>query len=111
MSQKKDTWNNSITENAPSKSQDVRTLYDGFSSQYNTAVGSWGYNAPELAADYLLRGVPLDASILDAGCGTGLTGAALARRGFSHITGSDLSPGSIEIAKETEHYNSCTFSI
>ncbi|MFK8030073.1 MAG: class I SAM-dependent methyltransferase [Gammaproteobacteria bacterium] len=97
-------WDSSITDLAPSDPNDVRVLYNEFSSDYNTTLATWGYRAPNVVADYLAQHVATDAPVLDAGCGTGLTGTALAKRGFSDIIGSDLSPDSIAIARETGCY-------
>jgi 2-polyprenyl-3-methyl-5-hydroxy-6-metoxy-1,4-benzoquinol methylase len=41
---------------------------------------------------YFFRGIPKDARILEAGCGSGWLGVELARRGFTHYTGIDLRP-------------------
>ena len=53
----------------------------------------WGYAAPQACADALARHVPDRAArVLDAGAGTGLVGAHLARRhGFSRLCAVDLS--------------------
>jgi SAM-dependent methyltransferase len=42
--------------------------------------------------------------ILDAGCGTGLTGVALASQGATIIDGIDLSPGMLRAAERTGKY-------
>ena len=44
--------------------------------------------------------VPLDAAILDLGCGNGVTCLHLLGEGFSDVTGVDYSPGAIELAKK-----------
>lgn len=43
--------------------------------------------------------------VLDAGCGTGLTGLALRHKGFSDIEGFDLSPQMVELAARTGVYS------
>ena len=51
-----------------------------------------GYKAPEDAvAGFLELGLPQDARILDAGCGTGMVGLLLHAAGYTHIDGADLS--------------------
>jgi len=57
-----------------------------------------------VAAETVLRAAGVDGEILDAGCGTGLVGVALAERGARSIDGVDLSPGMIAKAKETGVY-------
>lgn len=77
--------------------------YDEWAAAYDADVESEGYIAPELASDYVLKhlsGISMaDARVLDAGCGTGLVGRHLARRGARHIDGVDLSPGMLDVAR------------
>ena len=86
----------------------VRHLFDQFSADYDARmIGQLGYGAPQILrslADLigLLYRDPL--SILDLGCGTGLSGAAfydLAVR----LDGIDLSPAMVEKAKARGIYN------
>ena len=42
--------------------------------------------------------------VLDLGCGTGLVGNALAKRGFKNIVGFDISPKMLEQAKQKAVY-------
>jgi predicted TPR repeat methyltransferase len=63
-----------------------------------------GYVAPELAAAAVADVAGVDGEILDAGCGTGLVGVALAARGARAIDGVDLSPGMLGKAEETGVY-------
>lgn len=46
----------------------------------------------------------IDGEILDAGCGTGLGGVALAKAGAKAIDGMDISPGMLRLAKDTGCY-------
>ena len=46
----------------------------------------------------------LQGEVLDAGCGTGLTGVALASKGATAIDGIDLSPGMLRAANKTGAY-------
>lgn len=68
-------------------SDDVKRYYDDWAAQYNQDLSAWGYQAPVIGAGLLSSGVAVDASVLDVGCGTGLTGLALHAAGFSDITG------------------------
>ncbi len=85
-------------------SDEIETLYDDWVGDYDRDVVDWGYEAPAVVADRLASLVAHDAAVLDAGCGTGLTGAALASRGFINIVGIDLSADSLERATSREVY-------
>ena len=76
--------------------------YDEWASDYDRELASWGYDAPEQAAGLLKGHLPgfEKAAILDCGCGTGLTGAALRAAGArGELTGLDASKSSLETAK------------
>lgn len=85
---------------------EARDLYDEWAATYDADVtgDAQGYVAPGLAADALVRVAGVPGAILDAGCGTGLVGAELARRGASTVDGLDLSPGMLERARATGAY-------
>ena len=56
-------------------SAEVMQQYDEMAPTYDdTLLNDWGYQAPAVAADLLARYVDLKSTILDVGCGTGLTG-------------------------------------
>ena len=79
---------------------EVRAVYDEWADTYDETLASWNYRAPAEAAGMLRAELAADAAILDAGCGTGLTGAALRAAGFTGpIDGIDLSPASLKEAK------------
>jgi predicted TPR repeat methyltransferase len=82
----------------------VAALYDDWApTGYDDDLASWGYDAPARAAERLadlVTGGP----ILDAGCGTGLVGVELHRRGFDEIIGGDFSPASVESARSSGAY-------
>ena len=64
-----------------------------------------GYTAPSSIAEILGEQLPdTQATILDVGCGTGLTCRLLAQRGFSQLDGIDLSQEMIEVARERGIY-------
>ncbi len=105
MPDKPTKWTDSIAEEAPSDEHSVRELYDEFAAQYDETLDEWQYSAPAVVARYLSQHVQVDRPVLDAGCGTGLTGAALSAAGYRHITGTDLSPVSAAKARESAHYD------
>lgn len=81
--------------------------YDAWASDYDRQLAAWGYEAPQRAAGLLSRHLEgiADARILDCGCGTGMTGAALRDAGFGGpITGFDMSTASLEIARSKGIY-------
>lgn len=84
--------------------------YDKVSTNYEAIYLRAGYPDPEKCADYvdlytqtqdLGKG---DVEILDLGCGTGLVGKHLADRGFSNVTGIDVSEKMLEQAAEKNAY-------
>ena len=73
---------------------EVEAFYDGWADngKYNRDMQDWNYTGPQecvgVLSDYL---TDTQASILDAGCGSGLVGEALHERGYTCIDGVDLS--------------------
>lgn len=85
---------------------DVRELYDEWARTYDDELTGeeQGYVAPGFAADTVSAAAGVDGEILDAGCGTGLTGVELHRRGATRIDGLDLSDGMLDRARATGAY-------
>ncbi len=81
-------------------------LYNDWSANYDhDLVEEFGYISPRVAAEALAKEIDLrDLRIIDYGCGTGLVGAALSERGFSHIDGLDISTGMLEQARDKQFY-------
>jgi predicted TPR repeat methyltransferase len=86
-------------------SKEVADYYDSWAKKYNEDLEEWDYRAPAYAAELLQRYVPRSQTILDAGCGTGLTGKALKMAGYANISGIDLSSTSLNIAEQLNVYN------
>ncbi|MGM0559816.1 MAG: class I SAM-dependent DNA methyltransferase [Pseudomonadota bacterium] len=87
--------------------EELRAYYDQWAESYDETLHSWDYQAPKQAAAMLKPLISADATIFDAGCGTGLSGLALRDAGYTgRIDGSDLSPESVELARKREIYNS-----
>ncbi len=83
----------------------VRRLYDEWAPTYDAEIATYGYEAPGVAAARLASLVDVTtAAILDAGCGTGLVGAALSDLGANDVTGVDVSPESLASALATGAY-------
>lgn len=86
---------------------DTRALYDDWSETYDQEVGGKGYVTPDRIAAALVQFMPhRDRPILDFGCGTGISGAAMKKAGFSTIDGCDLSAKMLDHAgKKTAYRN------
>ncbi|KAI0423519.1 S-adenosyl-L-methionine-dependent methyltransferase [Xylaria sp. FL1042] len=88
--------------------QDIQTLYAQWANTYDSDLinGAHNYVAPSIVAEMALK---LDNGtndgVLDAGCGTGLVGAAFAERGSARtIDGLDLSPHMLQVAAKSGAY-------
>ena len=86
-------------------SADVQQSYDDWAESYDGDLAEWDYRAPAEAARLLAGTAPLTATVLDAGCGTGLAGHALRAAGFTGpIDGIDLSQASLQEAAKRGIY-------
>jgi|AntDeeMinimDraft_5_1070356.scaffolds.fasta_scaffold04294_4 predicted TPR repeat methyltransferase len=84
---------------------DIGAYYDRWAEAYDRDLAAFGYRAPQWVADRIAAaGVARHAPILDAGCGTGLTGQALHALGYGHITGADISSDSLTNARAKNCY-------
>ena len=83
----------------------IRGVYDEWAAAYDDDIETWGYEAPRVAVNYLVGLADRDVRVLDAGCGTGLVGKALAAAGFQHVVGIDFSADSLELARATGTYD------
>lgn len=90
---------------APTDPDDIRAFYDDWAGRYDADLADWDYRAPARIAELLVAAADPTAPVLDAGCGTGLSGHALRAAGFTgEITGIDLSPESLPIAEASGAY-------
>ncbi|NET60764.1 MAG: methyltransferase domain-containing protein [Symploca sp. SIO2E6] len=92
----------------------IKQYYDQWSNNYDQDVTNEAYCGPDYIAAYFdllpkqngnflnLRNPSIE--ILDSGCGTGLVGVALRRKGYHNIDGFDLSYGMVEQADKTQAY-------
>ncbi len=77
----------------------VQKAYDDWATSYDAENIGNGYRIPGLAAAFFARHIqPGTGPFLDAGCGTGLVGEALAILGYAELVGADLSPEMIKLA-------------
>ena len=81
-------------------------IYDQWSQQYDSdLLDELGYISPDVAADALAGELEQrDIEIIDYGCGTGLVGEALFKRGFKIIDGLDISEGMLARARGKQVY-------
>ncbi|PTX55817.1 methyltransferase family protein [Litoreibacter ponti] len=83
----------------------TRALYDEWSASYDDEVTEHGYRTPRRLAVAMAKvAADTSAPVLDYGCGTGLSGAALYGAGFTTIDGADPSPGMLAEAKARKFY-------
>ena len=80
--------------------EDIQRAYRDWARDYDRdLVEEAGYVAPRQCADALRELLPASgATVLDAGCGTGLVGGYLAGTGIAAIDGVDCSPEMLELA-------------
>ena len=82
-----------------------RRIYDDWADSYDADVSSGGYAYAPMAAGLFGRYVaPGETPVLDAGCGSGIIGATLARLGYANLTGIDLSDGMLRAAERKGVY-------
>ena len=85
---------------------ETRDLYDRWAETYDTElIAENDYAQPRRCAEMLLHYLTdPGAEILDIGCGTGLSGAALLAAGYRTVDGCDFSPGMLAKARDTGVY-------
>jgi len=80
--------------------EELREAYDAWAKTYDQQIMvDYGWLGPGLIVEQVRPLLKDEAAILDAGAGTGLLGAALARAGFRNIDGNDLSSGMLAKAR------------
>lgn len=95
-------------EEYSTESAAVERDYDKFAEtgSYDETFTEWDYVGPETAAAIVRNYVPLSSTIMDAACGSGLTGTALRNLGYKDIHGIDISHSLLELAEKTGAYSS-----
>ncbi|MEM7031347.1 MAG: class I SAM-dependent methyltransferase [Chloroflexota bacterium] len=99
-SQNEHSW---LTNNSTS-SQEIGQYYDDWADNYNATLAEWDYESPRVAAELIKEHTGGNGPVLDAGCGTGLTGKALRAAGITSITGIDISEKSLTVAAQDAIY-------
>ena len=91
---------------ASTNNQELEERYDQWAKDYDGDLDQdFGWICPLRGAEALARHAPSDASVLDAGAGTGLVGEILAGMGFSDMVAMDLSQGMLDVAAEKGVYS------
>ncbi len=76
---------------------EARAFYGSWADTYEADITAQGYSTPARCAEALAAHVSdLSTTILDFGCGTGLSGQALKDAGFTQINGVDIAPAMLE---------------
>jgi predicted TPR repeat methyltransferase len=85
--------------------EQLRERYDVWAKDYDNDLDDLRWSAPQAAADRCNHFARAGAQVLDAGCGTGLVGVALAAYGHTRLVGLDLSTGMLERSAERGVYS------
>lgn len=83
---------------------DTDEYYTAWAATYDEELARNGYRSPQRCAEALARFAPLDTAVLDVGCGTGLSGAALAEVGYTDLSGQDVNAEMLEQARTRDLY-------
>jgi SAM-dependent methyltransferase len=84
---------------------EIAAAYDSWAESYDADMAQTGYRHPAIGMALLARHLPRGATpILDAGVGTGLTGALLAILGWPEAWGIDISEGMLRVAARKQAY-------
>jgi len=84
----------------------AKDIYDSWASEYDHSLKEdYGYIAPEITVNLFKNYFSnKNIQIMDAGCGTGLVGAILLKKGYHSVDGIDISPEMIKVAKNKQIY-------
>lgn len=84
---------------------ETMSVYDKWADTYDNDLTTRGYQTPKRIAAALRQFVPQDTTILDFGCGTGVSGLALNAEGYSKIHGTDVTAAMLDHAREKNVYD------
>lgn len=97
---------------AATATDELAAAYADWSGDYDRETLALGYCLPFIIAAFIARHVdPKSGPILDAGCGTGLTGPYLRALGYERIEGLDMSDAMLAIARERRAYEALSEGI
>ena len=108
MSEQQTSGQKFVLRSTSAKSaEENKNVYNEWAETYDQDLNSpdQEYVAPTLVAQAVLAANGnIAGEILDAGCGTGLSGVALAQAGAKTIDGIDLTPAMLKVAEKTGVY-------
>lgn len=91
---------------AANSPEELASAYAAWSSDYDRETIALGYCLPFVIGSWVARHVPADAGpLLDAGCGTGLSGPYLRALGYAAIEGLDFSEEMLGLARQRGAYS------
>ncbi|GAA4123762.1 class I SAM-dependent DNA methyltransferase [Aminobacter aganoensis] len=94
---------------AASTETELAAAYAAWANSYDTETAALGYCLPFVIAAWVARHVAKGAlPLLDAGCGTGLSGPYLRALGYDEIEGLDLSDEMLDLARARGGYTALT---
>jgi predicted TPR repeat methyltransferase len=99
-------WGRDYSTDSDTVQRDYDTFAEG--GEYDETFAEWGYVGPETAAAIMRNYVPTTSRVLDAACGSGLTGTALRTLGYGRIEGVDISAPLLRLAEQTGAYERVT---
>jgi SAM-dependent methyltransferase len=82
----------------------IEEEFDSTAALYEQMSAEWGYRGATDGAEEFSRFGLQDGKVIDVGCGTGLVGKEIFKRGFKHLYGCDISSRMLTIAKEKRIY-------
>ena len=85
-------------------SSEVESYYDDWADDYDAALESWQYQAPDDASELISKYLKVGSRVLDVGCGTGLLSHAMAKHGNYVLDGMDISQASLRLAERRGTY-------
>jgi predicted TPR repeat methyltransferase len=88
----------------PRSVEETMSLYQNWAETYDAELAQLGYMTPARLAAALAGHLPADTALLDFGCGTGLSGAALKTAGFQTFDGTDITPEMLAKAEDRGIY-------
>ncbi|MRX36212.1 class I SAM-dependent methyltransferase [Aminobacter sp. NyZ550] len=87
----------------------LAAAYAAWANGYDTETAALGYCLPFVIAAWVARHVPKgEGPLLDAGCGTGLSGPYLQALGYDDIEGLDFSEEMLELARARGGHSALT---
>lgn len=87
----------------PRSVEETQQIYAEWAETYEADVQGMNYATPGRIAEAIRPHVSPQDPILDFGCGTGLSGLALAQHGYQVIDGTDISEPMLQFAYDKAH--------